>query len=149
MRGTRRDSRARFLLGQCLAIRSDRTESRDRLARAGIRRRELARRSRPARTREFDIGEPIRTDIDIDSGAITFYFRKTIQLDADPAEIDATFFTMIDDGAIFYVNGNEVLRLRLPDGHRLTGSRPPPESRMHRSKVPLRSLANTSFAAKT
>ena len=63
-----------------------------------------------------NIGEPIRTDVDIDGGTVTFYFRKTIQLDADPTTIAATFFTMIDDGAIVYVNGNEALRLRLPDG---------------------------------
>ena len=56
----------------------------------------------------------MRTTFDIDP--ITYYFRKTIQLDGDPADIDATFFTLIDDGAIFYVNGHDVRRLRMPDG---------------------------------
>ncbi|MDG2122830.1 MAG: CotH kinase family protein, partial [Verrucomicrobiales bacterium] len=46
----------------------------------------------------------------------TTYFRTTFNI-TDPAKI-ATLScrAIIDDGAVFYVNGNEVDRLRIPDG---------------------------------
>ena len=50
-------------------------------------------------------------------GAMTYYFRKHFTLDADPDDItEFELFTVIDDGAVFYINGIEVLRLGMPDG---------------------------------
>jgi hypothetical protein len=48
---------------------------------------------------------------------MTYYFRKHFTLDSDPDDItEFELFTVIDDGAVFYINGIEVLRLGMPDG---------------------------------
>ncbi len=59
---------------------------------------------------------PKNTQLDI--GALTCYFRKQFYLNADPAAdtITLTANTVIDDGAIFYLNGVEVLRIGMPTG---------------------------------
>ena len=57
---------------------------------------------------------PIRTEFSL--GDITYYFRKTIDIDADPAMLNASIRTMIDDGAVIYVNGQEVRRIGLQGG---------------------------------
>ncbi len=51
-------------------------------------------------------------------GADTYYFRKHFNLDADPAASTITLQmnTIIDDGAVFYLNGVEVYRLGIADG---------------------------------
>jgi hypothetical protein len=50
-------------------------------------------------------------------GASAYYFRTHVSLDTDLARIThLELLTVIDDGAIVYVNGTEALRLRLPDG---------------------------------
>ncbi|MHC4719883.1 MAG: lamin tail domain-containing protein, partial [Planctomycetota bacterium] len=52
------------------------------------------------------------------NGKVTFYFRKHFTLAADPAvsTIDLRMTTLIDDGAVFYINGAEVYRLGMPGG---------------------------------
>jgi hypothetical protein len=50
-------------------------------------------------------------------GAITYYFRKHFTLNANPDDItEFELSTVIDDGAVFYINGTEVLRLGMPAG---------------------------------
>lgn len=44
-------------------------------------------------------------------GEITYYFRTTFTLDKDPADVALQLSAYIDDGAVFYLNGVEVLRL--------------------------------------
>ena len=50
-------------------------------------------------------------------GQITYYFRKTFTFDEDTNAIEALeMVTYVDDGFIVYVNGNEVLRVGMPNG---------------------------------
>lgn len=50
-------------------------------------------------------------------GPVTFYFRTHFLLDAEPERItQLEMTTLIDDGAVFYLNGREVLRLGMPEG---------------------------------
>ena len=47
-------------------------------------------------------------------GPTTFYFRKHFTFSGDPADVDhLELSTIIDDGAVIYLNGIEVLKLRL------------------------------------
>jgi len=59
---------------------------------------------------------PINTPLTL--GQVTYYFRTTLNLTASQLNSISRFYvdTLIDDGAVVYVNGNEVLRLRMPDG---------------------------------
>lgn len=52
------------------------------------------------------------------NGKITFYFRRHFNLPANPATdtITLKLTTLIDDGAVFYINGVEVKRLGMPTG---------------------------------
>ena len=58
--------------------------------------------------------QPIRSEFTI--GGITYYFRKHIQLSEVDGDLLGQLSTIIDDGAIVYINGTEVLRLRMPEG---------------------------------
>ena len=48
--------------------------------------------------------------------AATYNFRSAFQLDEDPLGVELYFRPVIDDGAVIYLNGEEVLRLRMPAG---------------------------------
>ncbi|MCA9149773.1 MAG: lamin tail domain-containing protein, partial [Planctomycetales bacterium] len=58
--------------------------------------------------------QPLRTSFNI--GDITYYFRKTIQLDALPQDLTTIFSTIVDDGFIVYVNGTEIQRTGIDPG---------------------------------
>ncbi|MCD6392174.1 MAG: lamin tail domain-containing protein, partial [Planctomycetes bacterium] len=51
-------------------------------------------------------------------GLITYYFRTHFFLEADPDvdNINLWVRTIIDDGAVIYINGDEAMRLGMPDG---------------------------------
>ncbi len=50
-------------------------------------------------------------------GSPTYYFRKRFNLAMDPAQIESLdVTTVIDDGAVVYLNGQEVLRIGMPTG---------------------------------
>lgn len=49
-------------------------------------------------------------------GPTTTYFRTTFQGATDVEFIQPWIDALIDDGAVFYLNGEEVLRLRMPTG---------------------------------
>lgn len=49
-------------------------------------------------------------------GPTTYYFRKQFQFDGNPAQTNLTLSTVLDDGAVFYLNGIEVARQNLPAG---------------------------------
>jgi hypothetical protein len=53
---------------------------------------------------------PLRRDMN------TYYFRGSFELESDPAAKIVSFRPVIDDGAIFYVNGVEVRRMNMPTG---------------------------------
>lgn len=57
---------------------------------------------------------PLRTDFSI--GAMTYYFRKTVVFDTIPNAFDVQFQTIVDDGFVVYVNGQEVRRQGMPNG---------------------------------
>lgn len=46
----------------------------------------------------------------------TYYFRGSFQIDGDPAAKVVSFRPVVDDGAVFYVNGAEVRRMNMPTG---------------------------------
>lgn len=50
------------------------------------------------------------------AGSATRYFRKTFRFTGDPAAAALQVRPVVDDGAVFYLNGAEVLRLNLPGG---------------------------------
>jgi hypothetical protein len=58
------------------------------------------------------------TTLTTQNGKITFYFRTHFTLAADPntATIDLQMTTLLDDGAVFYLNGAEAYRLGMPGG---------------------------------
>jgi hypothetical protein len=49
-------------------------------------------------------------------GPMTYYFRTTFDFAGDPATALLRLRTILDDGAVIYLNGFEVQRINLPDG---------------------------------
>lgn len=47
---------------------------------------------------------------------ITYYFRKTFEVGEIPISSTLHLRTLIDDGAVIYINGTEALRIRMPEG---------------------------------
>ena len=52
----------------------------------------------------------------IELGPITFYFRTTFEFDGILEQSELFLRTIVDDGAVFYLNGIEVLRVNMPAG---------------------------------
>lgn len=50
------------------------------------------------------------------SGRTNYYFRTQFTLDGSPALAALKMNTVVADGAVFYLNGTEVLRLNMPGG---------------------------------
>ncbi|HML72963.1 MAG TPA: lamin tail domain-containing protein [Anaerohalosphaeraceae bacterium] len=49
-------------------------------------------------------------------GAATYYFRRHFTFNGNPSDIDKLAFSaVIDDGAVFYLNGNRIHAIRMPD----------------------------------
>jgi len=59
---------------------------------------------------------PAKGTTQLPMGPTTTYFRTTFQGPTDVQFIQPWMDTLVDDGAIFYVNGVEVLRMRMPNG---------------------------------
>ena len=51
-----------------------------------------------------------------DEDQLTFYFRKSFQFQGNPNEASLNLDMILDDGAVVYLNGTEVGRIRMPDG---------------------------------
>ena len=60
--------------------------------------------------------EPIRTTLTIISNRTTFYFRTPFLYTGALAGVQLKLTTVLDDGAVIYLNGGELFRLRMPDG---------------------------------
>lgn len=58
--------------------------------------------------------EPIRTVLTL--GATTFYFRHAFTFTGNPGAAQLSVETILDDGAVYYLNGTEVLRLGMDPG---------------------------------
>ena len=52
----------------------------------------------------------------IPTGVTTTYFRKSFHFTGDPAQTELTIRSIVDDGAVFYLNGSEIARRNMPDG---------------------------------
>ncbi|MEM7230668.1 MAG: lamin tail domain-containing protein [Planctomycetota bacterium] len=52
----------------------------------------------------------------IETGALTYYFRKRFDFDGDPSAVTLALRPVIDDGAIVYLNGEEIYRVNMPEG---------------------------------
>lgn len=66
-----------------------------------------------------NLPETLETAINYVSGKSTYYFRHRFQFSGDPAKAELRLRTVVDDGAVFYLNGVELHRLRMdnPVGH--------------------------------
>ena len=49
-------------------------------------------------------------------GRITYYFRTSFIVEGDTAGLQLALRPLVDDGAVIYLNGSEILRLNLPEG---------------------------------
>ncbi len=63
-----------------------------------------------------DASLPAAINTDLVDGVVTYYFRKQFTVDAAPAHVTLRMSPLIDDGAVFYLNGVEVLRQGMPEG---------------------------------
>ena len=59
---------------------------------------------------------PAAINTDLTLGPMTYYFRKHFTVDADPAGVSLDLTMLVDDGAVVYLNGAEVLRVGMPAG---------------------------------
>jgi hypothetical protein len=59
---------------------------------------------------------PAPTNTHLNLGASTYYFRKHFNVNATGGSISLRVGTVLDDGAVVYLNGAEVLRVGMPDG---------------------------------
>ncbi len=67
-------------------------------------------------------GEFIRTPIQTQAGWITYYFRSTFTYPGNFTATSLQFSNIIDDGAVFYINGREVARFKMPATGAITWS---------------------------
>jgi hypothetical protein len=61
-------------------------------------------------------GLGISTNSPLPGGPTTYYFRKSFSFSGDPAYTSLRLSVLAADGAVFYLNGNEILRQNLPGG---------------------------------
>lgn len=60
--------------------------------------------------------EPIRTPLAVANGRITYYFRTTFNYTGSLSGASLKLTALLDDGAVFYLNGQEIYRTRLGSG---------------------------------
>lgn len=58
----------------------------------------------------------VRTPVVLGAGRVTYYFRTHFTVAQDPAQLLLTATAYLDDGAVIYLNGTEVARVRMPAG---------------------------------
>jgi hypothetical protein len=61
-----------------------------------------------------NLPERLETTIDYVSGKSTYYFHHRFQFLGDPARAELRLRTVVDDGAVFYLNGVELTPLSPP-----------------------------------
>ncbi|MEX0936905.1 MAG: Ig-like domain-containing protein [Pirellulales bacterium] len=69
--------------------------------------------ARPLRTR-FGVDDPQYGEYTWDD--LTYYFQTEFEFNGDPDAVSLKLRHIIDDGAVFYLNGQEVLRFNMPGG---------------------------------
>lgn len=78
------------------------------------------------------------TEPEFERGNITYYLRTEFQFDKDPAGSQIAIDHIIDDGARFFLNGQELGRTRLPDGEidaTTVGTKVSPEGEVELSAI--------------
>lgn len=60
--------------------------------------------------------QPIRTPLADNSGRMTFYFRTSFDYSGSLQGLQLRLTTLLDDGAVVYLNGQEIFRIGMPDG---------------------------------
>ena len=55
-------------------------------------------------------------NIQLPSGPTTYYFRTEFEFQEAPSQTELTLSLLVDDGAVFYLNGVEVYRHNMPSG---------------------------------
>ena len=70
-----------------------------------------------------ELPEPVRTTLTVATNKITFYFRTHFDFPGDISTARLELRSIVDDGAVFYLNGTEVFRLGMPE-EALTASTP-------------------------
>ncbi len=61
--------------------------------------------------------EPKSTQLTLTGNNSTYYFRRHFNLASNPADVDELrITTVLDDGAVIYLNGSEILRIRMNPG---------------------------------
>lgn len=64
----------------------------------------------------FNAGGGISFPTTLDLGPTTYYFRNEFNFAGNPAATALTLRTYVDDGAVFYLNGEEIYRQNMPAG---------------------------------
>lgn len=59
---------------------------------------------------------PAAKNTPIPLGPITYYFRREVELQVDPAKVRVEIEPLVDDGVVVWLNGVEVLRVFMPEG---------------------------------
>jgi hypothetical protein len=59
---------------------------------------------------------PAPANTPLSLGPTTYYFRTTFTLQGEPSAANLVLRAVVDDGAVVYLNGTEVLRLNMPAG---------------------------------
>ncbi|MEJ5237733.1 MAG: lamin tail domain-containing protein [Limisphaera sp.] len=60
--------------------------------------------------------EPIRTPLADNSGRTAFYFRTAFVYNGPLSGVQLQLSCLVDDGAVVYLNGQELFRIGMPDG---------------------------------
>ncbi|HEX7861057.1 MAG TPA: lamin tail domain-containing protein [Verrucomicrobiae bacterium] len=63
-----------------------------------------------------DAALPVAKNTPLTIGSTAYYFRTRFNFSGNPAGATLNITPVIDDGAVFYLNGQEVYRLRMPAG---------------------------------
>jgi len=63
-----------------------------------------------------ELPEPVRTTLTTSSTIITHYFRTHFSFTGNPGAARLSMRCVIDDGAVFYLNGAEIYRVGMPAG---------------------------------
>ncbi|MEZ5303595.1 MAG: lamin tail domain-containing protein, partial [Verrucomicrobiales bacterium] len=64
---------------------------------------------------DSDLPAPAVKNTEVNIGTPTHYFRHAFNVDADPANVALELSLLIDDGAVVYLNGTEIYRVRVTD----------------------------------
>ncbi len=63
------------------------------------------------------INTPLNNPTSNSPRVTTYYFETEFQFDGEASEFDLRLNPVVDDGAIFYLNGAEIYRLNMPNGN--------------------------------